>query len=142
MSNLNKNENHQIEIYSIKLFAKLIKASLNSIDKENMLKKIESEYYSSNSYYKRRIYVYFFEELLETFSIQFLTEFKVIFLAIPLLKDKFLFPLKLINILTKYIPVFEYYKIYMKDEIYQTIKQLKSQKDISQEILKVKLFLK
>lgn len=140
LKQLNQSNNFKIQESSIKLFAKLIKISQSSEDKKNMLLVVESEFMKTNSYYKRRLYMSFFEYLVHFFSMQFLAEHKVISNILYLLNNTPIYPVKIVDTLAAYIPVIESGNLKCKDEIYYSIKQLTLRKNLDKEPHNVSYF--
>lgn len=68
-------ENYQLQNEITKIFAKLMKYFKV---REEILKLINTELYNNKSFYKRRLYLTFFEACLEIFSIKFVTEMGIL----------------------------------------------------------------
>ena len=130
---LNKSKNFQIEQSSIRCYARLVKLSQNTEEKRNMFSFIETEFLKSSVYYKKRLYIYFFDELCQYFSFQFLIDHKVISNMLSIISDNKMFSAKIVDIFSHYIPVIESLNTKDKDEIYAKLKLLKNNRKLDKE---------
>ena len=122
------NECFEIKKDAVKIIANI---SLSKNYKEEILKFVESEIFSNKNFYIRRLYLYFFKELLCKVSYKFLSEKGFIDNFMKFINDNNLILTKFFRILKKIIPLIT--EVKTKFLIYNKLEILR--KDINTKLL-------
>lgn len=132
------NDCFEIKIESVKILAKIAKSKLIWDDS---IKFIETEILISKNYYNRRLYLYFFAELIKNFSFKFLTEKGQIDELMKLINDNNQILSKFLQIIKFFIPLVIddkiKYLIYNKLETLR--KQIQNKEIIDKEVIDVNI---
>jgi hypothetical protein len=132
------NECYEIRIESVKLIAILCRSKIYW---EEGIKYITLEIKKNKNYYIRRLYCYFFEELIRIFSFKFLNEKGQIEEFIQLINDNNQIKSSFFKILKSIFPLIEddKYKFKIFNKLESLRKQIYEKELIDYELIKVKL---
>jgi len=130
------NDCFEIKIESVKILAKISKSRLIW---DELMKFIDGEILSNNNYYNRRLYLYFFEEMIKNLSFKFLNEKGQIEELMKLINDNNQILSKFLKIIRLFFPLVSDDKI--KFLIYNKLetirKQINNREIIDKEVIKV-----
>jgi hypothetical protein len=132
------NECHEIRIESVKLIAVL---SRSKIYWDEGIKYINSEIMNNKNYYIRRLYCYFFQELIRLFSYKFLNEKGQIEEFISLINDNNQIISSFFYIIKSIFPLIEddKYKFKIFNKLENLRKEINDKKIMDNELIKVNL---
>lgn len=135
-----RNDCFDIKIEAVKMFAKITKSR---IIWDDLMKFVEVEILHSKNYYNRRLYLYFFEEMIKNHSFKLLTERGQIEELMKLLNDNNQILSKFLRIIKLFFPLVTDNKI--KFLVYNKIETIRKQicnRDIvDKEVIEVSIYL-
>jgi hypothetical protein len=132
------NDCFETKIDSVKILAKLCKSKLIWDD---LIKFIDSNILTSKNFYNRRLYLYFFEELIKNLSYKFLTEKGQIEELMKLINDNNQILSKFLKIIKLFFPLVtdDKIKFLIYNKLEAVRKQIKNKEINDKEVIDVRL---
>jgi hypothetical protein len=123
-------DNFQLASESLRILVTCLKYS-RKLEKENILRQVTKEIYSSGSFYKRRFAEVFFSECVEQLSVSFIVENRLYEMTIKMISDSPCIAIGLLREFQRVYPVLEQREKKQLASKLDAIRENKTDKDIT-----------